>query len=471
MSAMTAFRGHRLLGSSAFVTAGLAVELGSQFLRMIVLAHMLSAREFGVVASLITVIALVDMSTAIGLDRHLVYAPDGDERHVLDVAHALSMLRGVLLALIVLAMAVPMAMLIGERQSAGSFALLTIVPLARGFAHLGVFQMQRHGTFWRSAIPEGIGALLGLAATVIAAAIAPDHRAILWGLCVQAISFAVFCHLLADGRGFRISFDGVAIRAALRFCLPLAANGFALAISYQLDRLIVGAYLGVVALGVYTLTLTLFLQPMSLLLRLVTTMMQPYLSSAWHSDPNGRFPRLARWMISWSGLVGLACAVPGICMGFLAWHLLFGTKFAVEELTFVLLSTLLMVRSVRHCMHLLGLAIGSTRELMIANLAGCLGTPVTMIALFLHPAVVSAVIGLLVADVLSIGVVAWLLQPRLHFINRRMLYEMIGIAVIPAVLAAWVLVVRPDVDWRIAAILLTCGLGFMRVMKLHRPRA
>lgn len=203
------FRSARMqfLGRGAIVGAGLVVELGSQFARTMILARLLGATEFGLVVSINTLIAVVEMSCAIELDRYLVYAREGSDSRALGVAHVLALLRGLLAAALVAALAVPTAVAIGEPQYADGFALVALVPLVRGCTHFGPIQMQRLGRFWPCTAAGLLGAVAGLAVAVAAALITPDHRAILWGLIVQTAVTVVATHLLAQGHAYRLSFN------------------------------------------------------------------------------------------------------------------------------------------------------------------------------------------------------------------------------------------------------------------------
>jgi O-antigen/teichoic acid export membrane protein len=312
----------------------------------------------------------------------------------------------VLGALMLLLLAVPTAALIHEQAHVASFAMVAAVPLLSGAQNLGVSQMQRSGRFWPAAAADSGGAVLGVMAATAAALVVPDHRAILWGLAVQTGGAVALSHILARGVPYRVSFDTVRIRETLRFGLPLLINGIALAVAYQLDRMIVGAWLGVVALGVYGLCTTLLLQPVTLLLRLATTTLQPRLSSVWHTDRLGAFRVLARRI--GGGICILACggAVAAACLGAPTLRLIFGASFSASDLFFVVMAAVVLIRMGRGSLNLFGLAIGRTSDLMISNVAGSAALPLMIAILAVSPHLESAVcaglcgeiVGWLVAD-------------------------------------------------------------------------
>jgi O-antigen/teichoic acid export membrane protein len=436
--------------SGAIVSVGLSVELGSQFARTVALARILGTSEFGIVAAMYALCSIVEMTAAIGLDRYIVYSSKGGEQRALDTAHALAIARGTLTAAVVALLAVPTAAMMGVSQYVSSFVWVAAVPLLRGFAHLGVVQMQREGRFWPSAAAEGIGALLGFAIAIVAAKIIPDHRAGLLALGAQILAAVIATHILARPRPYRVSFDPVRIKDALRFGLPLAVNGLALAIAGQLDRLIVGAWLGVAALGVYSLTISLILQPLGLVGRLATTLFQPTLSATWHSDPRGEFRRLASQIVLASMLIGLAGAATVICLGAPMFRFVFGSRYVVDDAVFVLLGAVVLIRLARVSFNLFGLAIGRTSDLMISNLAGTIGLIFGLIALYEKPIIASAVFGSVVGEVLTFIA----LKVRLKSVfggTGQSFRTIVGVSAVPAVLGAWILIEDPVLSLRVYA--------------------
>jgi O-antigen/teichoic acid export membrane protein len=453
-----------LLGSGSVVAANLALEFGSQFVRAVVLARLLGATEFGLVASIATFLAVVEMSTTFGPGRYLVYVHHDEETRALAAVHAITLVRGAILAGIVLLLAAPIASVLGQPQHITSFAIVAMVPLLRGFTHWGTVQMNRHGNFWRFAFAEGSAALAGLLAAVCAALILRDHRAILWGLAAQIVWVVLATHVLSP-YPYRVSFERTQIRAAMRFGLPLMVNGMALAAASQLDRLIVGAWLSVAALGIYGLAITLILQPVTLILRLSQTVMQPRLSTAWHADPSGRYHRLLGLMAAAVGVFGFVAATCAVCLGGPVFSFIFGEKFQISDQAFAALAFVALLRLARGSLGLSMLASGRTSDLMYSNLAGCFGLVTTFTALLLYPAIESALVGQLVAELFSFCVASARLE---RGTGRPMLRAVLAAAGVPALLAIWVLLVNPNLELRIAAVTTGLAAALILARSLYR---
>lgn len=440
----------RLLGAGAVVAIGLIAELGAQFARTAFLARWLGASEFGIVVSLSTLAALVEMLSFIGVDRYLVYSTDGGSRQALGIAHTLGLLRGVICAAIVAALAWPMAAAMDEDAYIWSFVVIGLGPLLRGASHLGVVQMQRSGRFWPAAAANFGGAILGLVAAAVAAVIAPDYRTILWGLSAQAAGSLLLSYLLADGVPFALCFDRERIREALRFGLPLLVNGFALAAAYQLDRMAVGAWLGVSALGIYGLSITVLFQPVALLSRLATSIMQPPMSAAWHSDRSVAFPAWVRQLARYSAVFGGAGAAVTVCLGAPMLRFVFGPSFATSDVFFVLMAGAVLARLQRYALNLVGLAMGRTSDMMVSNVGGAIALPVMIGLFYVSHNLISAAFGTLLGELLAIAIIEAKLSWRCGSASLAMRQGLTLAAILPITLGAWILASDPPLWIRIA---------------------
>jgi O-antigen/teichoic acid export membrane protein len=440
----------RLVGAGAVVAIGLVAELGAQFARTALLARWLGATEFGLVVSISTLAALVEMLSFIGIDRYLVYSTDGGSRQALGVAHALGLLRGAVSVAIVAILAWPTAAVMGESSYAFSFVVIALGPLLRGASHLGVVQMQRSGRFWPAAASNAGGAVIGLMAAAVAAVIAPDYRTILWGLSAQAAGSLFLSHLFAYGVPFAICFDRTRLREVLRFGLPLLVNGFALAAAFQLDRMAVGAWLGVSALGIYGISITLLFQPVALLARLATAILQPPMSVAWHADRSTAFPSWVRQLARYSGVFGGASAAVTVCLGAPTLRLVFGPSFSTSDLFFVLMAGAVLARLQRYALNLIGLAMGRTSDMMMSNIGGAIALPVMIGSFYINHDLISAGFGTLLGELLAIVIIEAKLSRRCGSAAYAMREGMAFAALLPFTLSAWVLLSDPPLWLRTA---------------------
>ena len=442
----------QILRGGAVVSGGIVAEYAAQVLRVLLLARMLGGEEFGITVSLNAFFALVEMGTFIGVDRFLILAPDGDSPRLLATANVLSLAKGLITAAVMLLLAWPTAYLLSIPNAAGSFCALAVVPLLRGFAHLRVQQIQRTHVFWPDAVSTGAGGLVGLLVCFAAALALRDHRALVWGLCAQAALGTLLTHVLARTR-YRLAADWADLRRALRFGVPLMLNGLALALFGQLDRLVVGGLLGLIAVGRYGLAMTVVLVPSSLLFRVGMSVTQPHLSAAWRGPGPARFRALFAGLSSGFALLGALLGIGVTVLGDSTLRWAFGPRYVVGDVFMALLGAGALLRFAKGMANLGGLAIGRTVDLMLSNAAGALGLLVTVGALLVRPTLEAAALGYLSGEVFATLVIVILLDRFLRGQGGSSPYRQFVLAApVQAAAITWVLLFDPAWPARVAVV-------------------
>jgi O-antigen/teichoic acid export membrane protein len=464
---------HWILRGAAVITAAVAVEYGTQFLRSVALSRLLGPTEFGIASAMAIMWALVDMSTGLGADRYLVQAKDGDSESALAVAHALTLARSSLSATLLALLAYPTAHLLGVPQCSSSFAWLAVVPLIRGFEHLRLEQLQRAHRFWPWATASAMTNVLGLIVGTCAAFVLRDHRAVLWGLATQAVTVVVATHIFA-GLKYRISLAAEPAVRALRFGLPLMLNGLALATLGQFDRLVVGSFLGVAMLGRYGLATMMFYLPTILLARVAVSVLQPRLSAAWHDSPLWVFPRLFRQL---NAAIAVTAALGGALVAIAGNPVLgfvFGPAYAVNDMFFGIFSLAIFVRFAKISGNLAGLAMGRTMDLMWSNMPSALGLVGTVIGLSLMPSLVVAALGLLAGEFLGALTAFILLGRNLNIASGILAAPFLLACPIPCGAAIWIALAQPSYAIRgvvVCGLALSFALSGLFLRQRVRPQA
>ena len=261
---------------SSIISVAPTIELVSRFLRTVILSRVLIPDEFGVAVAISVVLGTAALATDVALDKFTV-VHEGPQS--LAAAHALSLVRGALLAFVLAAAAPATATLFGVPQFAGSFAVAAFVPLVGSCAHLGIKQIQRNYEYGPETVAflfANVGALLVL---ILALSIFRDHRAIVAGFLAESVIYTITSHLFARSP-YRLRSDQQMLRAALSFGVPLMLNGIGLAAMAGVDRALVGHWFGVALLASYAVILSLSVTPLSLALRVFGTLTMSYMLSA-----------------------------------------------------------------------------------------------------------------------------------------------------------------------------------------------
>ena len=238
------------------------VGFSCRFLRTIVLSHFLAPGELGVAIAITVVIATSELISEVGLN-HVVLVRSGPEaRQFLAAAHVLQLVRGITISTILALLCVPISSLFGIPQLWKSFLVAALIPLIRSFYHLGVHQVQREYDYRPYALSIGISSLAALCVALLLVLWIPDHRIILVSLACETFLLVTLSHWLSPIR-YECRAAASTAREVLRYGLPLTANGLALALISQADRILVAGTLGIETLAVYAVVVGLAQTPIS----------------------------------------------------------------------------------------------------------------------------------------------------------------------------------------------------------------
>lgn len=242
--------------------------------RSAAMAWIIGPEELGRAMVLALTLRLVEMISDIGVERLLAQSPEGDAPGFLHALHGAAVLRGGVMAVLLLALALPMAWALPGGAGAMTYAALAAVPLIRALLHLGYRRAERGFSYRAMALVEGGAVLAMLAALPLVLLVVADHRAMLAVLVVQAGAQVVLSHLVADQR-YRVVFDRDILRAAFGFGLPLVGNAVLMFLTFQADRLIVAGAYGWAEVAVYSVALQLALLPAQIAGRAAASLLAP----------------------------------------------------------------------------------------------------------------------------------------------------------------------------------------------------
>jgi O-antigen/teichoic acid export membrane protein len=384
---------------NTWMTRGLAVSVPpavsffSRLARTVILSRLLVPDQFGAAVAISVVLGVAGLVTDVGLDRFVVI---NSSARALAAAHVLFIVRGCLLALVLVVSAPLTAALFDIPQYAGSFALVALAPFLGGFSHMGITQIQRDYNYVPESVAQLVANLAAIAAVFLTVTIVRDHRAIIAGFVVESLTYVILSHLLATVP-YSLRSDWKTLRAALSFGLPLTINGLALATISQLDRVIVGHWFGVRVLGTYAVILNVAVIPVSLILRVFGTLGLSYLLSA--RDISRIDSKNYHLLVFIYSTIALLYSLWVILTIDILTPLIFGAAFSVDPSVHVLIAILVFLRLQRGGAPTIALLkSGRTVELALLNLAGALGLLCAIGFVLLRPQFDSIVLGVVIGD-------------------------------------------------------------------------
>jgi O-antigen/teichoic acid export membrane protein len=331
--------------------------------RSALMARAIGGEELGRAMVLTLVLRLAEMLSDVGIERLLAQRPGAVGPGLLAALHGVAVLRGLGGAAILLALAVPLAAAFPGGAGAGAHAMLALVPLMRGFAHLDCRLAERALRLRPLAVVEAGAVLAMLAALPPALMLLDDHRAMLPVLLAQAGAQLALSHLVAATR-YRIRLERAVLAEALGFGAPLVLNAALMFLTFQADRLIVAGWYGWAEVAVYGVALQLAMLPAQIAGRAAGSLLAPRLRAAGQSQLRGvaRQAVLAHAGLGAGFAAAFALAAPP------AIALVFGAAFRPDGALAVAFGLAAGARIARTPLSLLALACGRSGDPARANL-------------------------------------------------------------------------------------------------------
>lgn len=355
----------KILKSSSFVLAVNIVEILSVFLRNAIFARLLSVQDFGIVATFTLLASFLDLSGQAGLDRMVVQAKDADEPGVQETLHTVQFGLGLLSGLVMLLICVPYASFSGTPDLLPAYALLALIPVFKGLAHLDRVRMQRRGQFGPWAIRQIVPSVGALIAIYPGYLVFKDYRAALVSIFVQQILALASSHFGAVRR-YTFEFERSVMIRAVSFGWPMTVNSLLLYFVFNGDRLVIANLFGLEALGLFSAAIMLTLTPINFVARTLQTTLLPVMSRS-DLDTDNR-------QIQYNSTVALLI-MASLCFVALIFSvgdkilvLILGSRFYGATHFLQILAICQAVRLIRAAPALLAMAGGDTKNPLFANI-------------------------------------------------------------------------------------------------------
>lgn len=239
--------------AGVYRSAALAVAL-TWSLRLIglvsalVLARLLTPRDFGIIAMATATTALVDMLGALGLRQALLRIAKPDRAH-LDTAWTIQLIVMTTLALVLCAVALPVAAFFRQPELAPVIAVLAISFVFYGIENIGIVDFDRNLDFGRDLRMRLTVRLAGMAGTIAAAVVLRSYWAMALGIVLTAALHCIASYRFHPYRP-RLSLERRA--ELLHVSLWMFCAYAAQVIQHQAERFAVGRFTPVRTVGFYS---------------------------------------------------------------------------------------------------------------------------------------------------------------------------------------------------------------------------
>lgn len=388
-------------GAKAFAVA-IAVSQVCAFVRYVIFARALGPAELGWGVAIVLVGQFFDSVTDSGADRFLIQHPNGDDPEAQRLAQLVMVVRGVLIALLLLLFARPIADFLGAPEITFGLHLLALVPVFAGLIHLDWRRVQRDHDFRIEGRATLVAELGSLAVTSILAITTQSYLAVVAGLITRVMMLALVSQLMAVRR-FAIGFSRTFGMELLLFALPLTVTGVLIFFGSQGDRVLISRMLGPAEVGRYSAIMLMMFYPMMVVQRYITALYLPQLVR--HDTEHQVNAVQLGGVVTILGslaIVGFAIVAP------FALPILFGRAFAQAPVIVALIGVLNAARFFKLWPSNMLLAQGHSRGVMACYLMVLVAIPLALAGGYWLGSLEAIVLAFLAGELLSLTFGLWL---------------------------------------------------------------
>ena len=275
----------RAAGAAGRWTAGAAaVTAVVQFTQLAVMGRLLLPGDFGLMAMMMVVVTLANFVVDLGVSNYVVRTTDLS-KGLFNALLVLCIVAGVGVTLVVAAAAPLVAAYYRSPRLEELLPWLGLTSMAAAVAQPSVALLQRHLRFRDIAVVDVAASSIGLIAAVSIAVAGGGVWALVGGQVGNAVARAAIAALIGIfpmGGGMAVDFRGLG--AAIRFGKFQVGERILNFAGWNVDKVIVGRFLGNSALGVYSVAFQLVLKPFSILNPIFGRIALPLLSLVQDDD-------------------------------------------------------------------------------------------------------------------------------------------------------------------------------------------
>lgn len=233
-----------------------------QMIRTFILARWLDPEAFGRIGIVMMVFAALNVLSETGFDRALIQKKEMNRGH-LDTAWSLTILRGLLRAMVLIAVAPLIADFYDSPRVGLLIRVIALGSVFSGFINIGVVYLPRDIQFKQNTLYQFGAAVAGFVMTVGAAYVLRNALAVVIGLVAQTAAACLLSYRVHPFRP-RWGIDWGKARELYSFGFWIFAFSIAVYLTQQYDKMVVPKLLTVEMLGYYVMAFTIARFPASM---------------------------------------------------------------------------------------------------------------------------------------------------------------------------------------------------------------
>jgi O-antigen/teichoic acid export membrane protein len=275
----------RALKASMVELGGFAGAQAMRLISTLVLSRLLFPEAFGLAALVAVFTQGLMLLTDVGIQQSIVQNDRGDDPRFLNTAWTIQVLRGAVLWVMSCALAWPLAAFYDQEQLKLLLPVAAFSILILGFSATSLHTFRRKLAAALLLRVELGSQAASLVVIVAWAYVSPTVWAIVAGTLVSAVYRVVASHLLQSGPANRFEWDRSAADSILHFGKWIFGSSALTFVSRQGDRILLGHYLGMSVLGIYSMAVFISDALGAAVTRITHTVLFPVLSEVNRQTP------------------------------------------------------------------------------------------------------------------------------------------------------------------------------------------
>ena len=404
-----------LLGRS--VRAGSILTLGSlaenilRFIRNIILSRLLAPEAFGLMATVLASVAVVEVFTEVGLKQSVIQNKKGAEASFLNIIWWISSLRGIALYVISFFIAPLICAFYGKPELLSLIRIGFLSILFNGFLCPKVHVLEKEMRFTKWVILMQGSAVLGVLVAIFLAFYLQNVWALVFGYVTEYSSRCILSYFFFPIKP-KLVFNSVFLHEIMTFSKRMFGLPILTMLFLQADIFVIGKVLSLGQLGIYTLSRSLSEMPVIFLSKVIQPILFSTLSLKQDDKKSMRNTLLK--LTRWTTIFGLPFIAFLVVFSTPILSILYGSQYAIAAASFSIL-----------CVYNLILLCSS----FIVNMYFAIGKPdIHRIALFARTALLLLVIYPAAKNIGLIGVafsilITMCLSLTIHIIYLKRLFS------------------------------------------------
>ncbi|MEK7502621.1 MAG: oligosaccharide flippase family protein [Patescibacteria group bacterium] len=231
------------------------------FLRIIIIARILSPSQFGVYGVATLVLALIEILTETGINIFLVQKKEHAENY-LSTAWIVSILRGFLISLVIFSSSFFVAGFFKSQEVLPLLMLISLVPAIRGFINPSIVYFQKNLNFHKEFYYRSSVFLIETVISILCVIVLKDPIALIYGLIGGSIFEVIISFLFVKPRP-DFKFKKQLFSEIISSGKWVTASGIFTYLFLNADNIVVGRVLGTASLGIYDMAYSIAILPIS----------------------------------------------------------------------------------------------------------------------------------------------------------------------------------------------------------------